>query len=61
MACDERRMETLLDFYPFGTFNLRSAPSLKCTKETNPRGEFWHVYLDKRESWLAALVAAYDC
>jgi hypothetical protein len=65
MACDNRRMETLLAFYPlsapFGTFNLRSAPSLKCTKETNPCGKFWHLYLDKLESWLAALLAAYDC
>ena len=34
---------------------------LKCTKETNPCGEFRHLYLDKLDSWLAALFAANDC
>ena len=65
MACDNRRMETLLAFYPlsapFGTFNLRSAPSLKCTKETNPCGKFPHLHFDKLDTWLAALLAAYNC
>ena len=48
MACDNRRVETLL-------------ASLKYTKEMNHRGKFQHYNFDKLDSWLAALLATYNC